>query len=241
MYAYHQKTCRLQNCLTSEPPTAKFRHTTPGSGKVLVTKHKPQPTSELFDPTYPGAHLPLNRRHFLAPRWISPHLTLYAFPKAFLTKPDAPYHEPYAPRPYPAPTTRRPEQRTADMSMQFIAFHSRVVLRPTVRTKIKRRLREAVRLIVTRGAAVEESRDGVPKLVFRAEDVGADKWIVPGACVLSIVTSPSPCRSFHGIWAKTRGAVCFMYLSFTHVLHGRLDVYGVADHHDVPYAVYGAT
>jgi len=123
--------------------------------------------------------------------------------------------------------------------MQFIAFNSRVVLRPTVRTKIKRRIREAVRLIVTRGAAVEESRDGVPKLMSRAEDVGADKWIVPGACVLSIVTSPSPCRLFHGIWAKSRGAV--FHLSFTHVLHGRLDIYGIADHHDVPYAVYGAT
>jgi hypothetical protein len=211
---------------------------------ALVIKHKPQPTSELFDPTYPGAHLPLNQRHSLALRWISLHLMLYAFPKAFLTKPDAPYLEPYAPRPYPAPTTRRLEQHPADMSMQFITFNSRIVLpllRPTVRSKIKRRLGEAVRLIVTRGAAVEESRDGVPKLVFRAEDVGADKWIVPGACVLSIVASPSPCRFFHGIWAKTRGAVCFMYLSFIHVLHGRLDVYGVADHHDVPYAVYGAT
>jgi hypothetical protein len=91
--------------------------------------------------------------------------------------------------------------------MQFIAFNSHVVLWPTVRTKIKRRLREAVRLIVTCGVAVEESHDGVPKLVFRAEDVSADKWIVPGASVLSIITSPSYCRAFHSILAKTRGAV----------------------------------
>jgi hypothetical protein len=146
---------------------------------VLVTKHKPQPTSELFDPTYPGAHLSLNKRQSLAPRWISQYLTLYAFPKAFLSKPDVPYSKPYKPRPYPEPA-RRPEQRSVDMSMQVVAFNSRVLLRPTVRTKIKRRLKEAVRLIVTRGAAVEESRKG-PKIVFRAEDVGADKWIVPGA------------------------------------------------------------
>jgi hypothetical protein len=66
------------------------------------------------------------------------------------------------------------------MSMQVVAFNSRVLLRPTVRTKIKRRLKEAVRLIITRGAAVEESRRGL-KIVFRAEGVGADKWIVPGA------------------------------------------------------------
>lgn len=67
------------------------------------------------------------------------------------------------------------------MSMQVIAFNSRVVIRPTMRTKIKRRLKEAVRLIVTRGAAVEESRGATLRVVFRPEDVGAEKWIVPGA------------------------------------------------------------
>ena len=66
------------------------------------------------------------------------------------------------------------------MSMQVVAFNSRVVLRPTVRTKIKRRLREAVKLIVTRGAAVEESLGAAPKVVFHPEDAGAEKWIVPG-------------------------------------------------------------
>ena len=66
-----------------------------------------------------------------------------------------------------------------DMSIQFLTYNSRVALRPTVCIKIKRRLRETVNLIVTRGAAVEESRKG-SKLVFRAEDVGAEKWIAPG-------------------------------------------------------------
>jgi hypothetical protein len=167
----------LTQHLTSEH--SKFRHTTPGSGLVLITKYKPQPTSELFDPTYPGAHLLLNQRHSLAPRWISPHFSLYAFPKAFLSKPDAPYPKPYEPRPYPA-VARKEQHRSADMSMQVVAFNTRVVLRQAVRTKIKRRLKEAIKLIVTRGAAVEESPGG-PKLVFRAEDVGADKWIIPGA------------------------------------------------------------
>ena len=163
----------------------KFRHTTPGSGLVLVTKHKPQPNSELFDPTYPGAHLSLGKRCSLAPRWVHPSLTLFAFPKAFLTKPEVPYSEPYISRPYPEPL-RRPEQRSVDMSMQVLAIKSRIVLKPVVRTKIKRRLKEAVRLIVTRGAAVEESRRGQKVVVFREEDVGADKWIVPGAYVACV-------------------------------------------------------
>jgi hypothetical protein len=65
------------------------------------------------------------------------------------------------------------------MLMQVLAFNSRGMLRPTVRLKIKRRLREVVDLIVTRGAAVDESRKG-PKVVFRAGNVGANKWIAPG-------------------------------------------------------------
>jgi len=38
------------------------------------------------------------------------------------------------------------------MSMQVVTFNSRVALRPTLRIKIKRRIKEVVRLIVTRGA-----------------------------------------------------------------------------------------
>jgi hypothetical protein len=185
---------------------------------VLITRHKPQLTSELFDPTYPGAHLSLNQRHSLAPRWISPHLSLYAFPKAFLTKPDVPYAKPYEPRPYPSLARKRPEQhRSADMSMQVVAFNTRVVLHHAVRTKIKRRLKEAIRLIVTRGAAVEKSPGG-PKLVFRAEDIGADKWITTGALQPTVLGQ-----------------------TFTDPFARRLDVYGAADHGDVPHAVCRAT
>ena len=95
--------------------------------------------------------------------------------------------------------------------MQVLAFKSRVVLRPSVRVKIKRRIKEAVKLIVTRGAAVEESRKG-PKVVFRAEDIGADKWIVPGVLLLllfhasnvfpydSLLTVAPGAGFFHADW-----------------------------------------
>jgi hypothetical protein len=186
----------------------------------LVTKHKPQPTSELFDSTYPGAHLSLDERRSLAPRWVSQHLILYAFPKAFLSRPDVPYSKPYKPRPYPEPPLC-PEQRSVDMSMQVVAFHSRIVLRPFVRTKIKRRLKEAVRLIITRGAAVEESRKG-PKIVFRAEDLGADKWIVPGKYMCHVPPYKLLNRGF------CLRVVC------------RLDVHRAPYDRDVPYALCGA-
>jgi len=110
------------------------------------------------------------------------------------------------------------KQRSADMSMQVVSFNARVVLRPAVRAKIKRRLKEAIRLIVTRGAAVEESGVG-PKLVFRVEDIGADKWIAPGECV-----------PLH----RNKMLLINFYAC-------RLDVYGIADHGVVPHAVCRAT
>ncbi|KAH8982369.1 hypothetical protein EDB86DRAFT_2971143 [Lactarius hatsudake] len=183
----------------SKAPTplksVNFRHTTPGSGVALVTNRKSHPTPELFDPSYPGADLPFCRRNALMLRWVSKHFNLYAFPKAFLSKPDAPYPLPYVPRPYPA-RPQQPEQRSADMSMQVIAFDSRLVLRPTLRTKVKRRIREAVRLIVTRGAAVEESCGATPRVVFRPEDVGAEKWIVPDWTYVALPTTEMFCMPF---------------------------------------------
>ncbi|KAH9080614.1 hypothetical protein EDB83DRAFT_2310804 [Lactarius deliciosus] len=46
------------------------------------------------------------------------------------------------------------------------ALASRVVLRPTLHTKIKHRIKEVVKLIVTRGIAVEESRGATPRVMF---------------------------------------------------------------------------
>jgi hypothetical protein len=53
------------------------------------------------------------------------------------------------------------------------------VLCPAVRAKIERRLKEAIRLIVKMVGGRGVAR--WPKLVFQTEDVGVDKWIVPGA------------------------------------------------------------
>ncbi|KAF8496865.1 hypothetical protein F5888DRAFT_1703209 [Russula emetica] len=207
----HRLRCReLRNIPKSPTPlkSVNFRHTTPGSAVVLVTKYAPQPTSALVDPTYPGAHLSLNQRRSLTPSWTSPHLTLHAYPKAFLSKPDVQYPEPFKLRPYPAPP-RKPEQSSADMSMQVLMLNSRVVLRSTVRMKIKRRLKEAVKLIVTRGAAVEESRKGL-KVVFRAEDVGADKWIAPDWTYVASPTSDLFRMSFAELVNSIRQALVFL-------------------------------
>jgi len=112
--------------------------------------------------------------------------------------------------------------------MQVLALNSRVVLRSSMRMKIKRRLREAVRLIVTRGAAVEEDSRKDPKVVFRAEDVGADKWIVPGVFLLLFFLS------------RPRRFVVVSSVFITHDwLSHRLDVCCFTHIRNIPHVVCG--
>ena len=86
----------------------------------------------------------------LAPCWVSKHFSLYVFPKAFLNKPDAPYILLYASQPY-LMCPQQPEQCHTNMSMQVAAFNSCVMLHLTWHTKIKHRIKEVVRVIITCG------------------------------------------------------------------------------------------
>ncbi|KAI9465567.1 hypothetical protein BJY52DRAFT_1209519 [Lactarius psammicola] len=49
--------------------------------------------------------------------------------------------------------------------------------------------RRPSRLVVTRGAVVEVSRGATPRVVFRPEDVSAEKWIVPGWAYIALPTA----------------------------------------------------
>ena len=71
---------------------------------------------------------------------------------------------------------RNSAARACRCKFSLSIFASDVSLPCALRIKSKYMLKEAVGFLVTllRGAGVEESRKA-PKLVFRAEDVGADK------------------------------------------------------------------
>ena len=79
---------------------------------------------------------------------------------------------------------------------------------------------EGAGLIVTRGAVVEESRRG-PKIVSGAKDVGADKWMVPGAYICACA-----------LFVITRG--------FCIRISCRLDLHRTPHNRDVQYAFHGA-
>jgi hypothetical protein len=132
-------------------------------------------TSELFDPTYPGAHLSLNRRQSLTPRCTIPHPTLYPFPKAFLSKPEVLYGKPYKLRPCASEEGPNSAARACRCRFSRSIAASNFALPCALKASVgSRRLSDSL-LRVARGS---RNRGTGPKLVFRAEDVGADKWIV---------------------------------------------------------------
>jgi hypothetical protein len=69
------------------------------------------------------------KRHALARRWVSKHFTLFAFPKAFLSKPDVTIFLAVRTAAVPGARSAARATRCVDMSMQVIAFNSRVVIR----------------------------------------------------------------------------------------------------------------
>ena len=114
--------------------------------------------------------------------------------------------------------------------MQFVAFNSRVVLWPAVRTKNKRGLREAVRLIhchALRGGR-PVARWGVEARVSRGGRCRGQVDNVRCVIPVPLYTPRSPLGVFfHGVLCERRGAVFLFFFFFAHVLHGRLDVYDI--------------
>ena len=106
-----------------------------------------------------------------------------------------------------------------DMSMQFVEFDCTSCPGPQC---ARRSSADSGR------PSGSSSRNGESKLVFRAEDVSTDKWIVPGACVLSHCTPLTlPSVFFSWVFWARKGCGVSLFL-FTHVFHRRLDVYGVS-------------
>lgn len=66
----------------------------------------------------------------------------------------------------------------AFMSLQAITAKATVHPSAVIRRKISRRIREAIKLIVTRGATADVELNHV---VFNGADIGEEKWILRGA------------------------------------------------------------
>jgi hypothetical protein len=116
-----------------------------------------------------------------------------------------PYGEQYKLRPYPASPRKAGTAEHGHVDAGSRVQSARRTLPHRGHQKASVGSRKLPDLLVTRGAGVEESRKKGLKLVFRAEGIGADKWIAPGVCVV-----PS---AFFGLAGQPVG-VCFAHDGF---------------------------
>ncbi|KAI0068660.1 hypothetical protein BV25DRAFT_1986245 [Artomyces pyxidatus] len=159
--------------------SVNFRLTTPGSGAILALHHGTQESSDLFDPKHPAANLPLAVRRNICPKWRHTAFNFFAFPKAFMSKPEIQYTAPYILTPYPEKDRDQSTLQQVNMSLGFLSSRSRLVLSSVIRHKIRRRIRTAISLVVTRGATAELDDKKNLRVIFNDADAGAEKWLVP--------------------------------------------------------------
>ncbi|KAI0048691.1 hypothetical protein FA95DRAFT_1605063 [Auriscalpium vulgare] len=190
------RTPQLKNLELSRLPklpkaarSVNFKRTTPGSSAILASHGARQERHEMLDPAHPAAHLPLIARQKLCPRWLAnSKLKLYGFPKAFLTKPAVRYSDPPFPL-QPFPESGLPTRRRPNVALGFVLMRNDVKLDAPLRFKIKRRIRAAAELIISRGAHAVEVPGGGWRVEFDARDAGAKRWLVPDWCYVARPTN----------------------------------------------------
>ncbi|VDB83743.1 unnamed protein product [Peniophora sp. CBMAI 1063] len=181
---------RLARCLdiarlpknTNNLTHVNTRATTPGSVYPLLYRDRRTPLKHMLDPTHTAAPLSISERHKLSPIWHSRYFDLQALPKAWLIKDEYPV----SPRGWdytPYPETRAKDMKGLDMSVVFSRRNDYIGEDKFVWSTVKRKLRTALQLIITRGARVQNlSTEGAaqaPLLVFDPLDANADRWVQP--------------------------------------------------------------
>ncbi|PFH51170.1 hypothetical protein AMATHDRAFT_3301 [Amanita thiersii Skay4041] len=187
------------------PISLTFVARAPGSVEVLLT---PFPSRNVVDPTHPAFTSQLERRAF--PHFRAPTITLKAYPLALLEKynwsrtSDLEFRdvangtepiEPSLPAPVKLPSALDPISNNSRIEMHLsVATSIRNTSKSAViRTSIARRVKYAIRLIVTRGAytklvTVKRVENGEQKTVKekivafndKEAEVRGCKWLLNG-------------------------------------------------------------
>ncbi|KAL5520767.1 hypothetical protein ACEPAF_2770 [Sanghuangporus sanghuang] len=161
----------------------RYKRTTPGNFTRLIAPaiERGRFSPEVVDPSHPWAKTPSYRYSRKLPIFFkSDVLVVHAYPKALLSPPPAP-------RPDVKEFTSRPTiydkdgkvkggSKTINMSLMHVIGKKNVHKFSAVRTRIKRRIKAAVNLIVTRDADVRTVK-GKQVVVSNETDDG-EKWIL---------------------------------------------------------------
>ncbi|EJF61780.1 hypothetical protein DICSQDRAFT_136296 [Dichomitus squalens LYAD-421 SS1] len=182
----------------------KFKRTTPGSITYVVTSNRPPYPKRVLDPTHPALHLKPSQYANAFPWRAYPGFGLRALPKSLLDKPSVPFPDPpfsvQPPRSVTLDsgqawdddggsdatsenrwvakgTVKWAEEERWRISMSLVDVVAKGVGGRVVRVKVLNKLKNAIALVVTRGADVEEGADGAKRIVFREREAGSG-WVL---------------------------------------------------------------
>ena len=213
----------------------QFRNTTPGTLTNVLPYRSHKPT-EIVDSSHPAAKLHRSTYNALFPKFQSPHITIRAFPKALLTKPDVVWPNP----PYKAAAQvkwakqvdafkratddTKPEfvnlkSGSLDMSIACIVSKKAIHKSAVIRKQILRRLKSTMGLIVVRDADARElEKTGDSASSKFVLDVGKSEkmnnWILP---------SMSSMHSFSdGVWMILK---TILLIDWTYIIIPTLSIY----------------
>ncbi|KAL5514719.1 hypothetical protein ACEPAG_2035 [Sanghuangporus baumii] len=160
----------------------RYKRTTPGNFTRLIA-----PASErgwyspaVIDPSHPWAKIPSYKYSRKLPVFYKTGvLVLHAYPKALLSPPAVPRPDVKS---APEPTVYRKDgkikgrSKAINMSLMHVIGKKNVHKFSVVRSRIKRRIKAAVNLIVTRDASVRTVRGKQVVVSYETDD--GEKWIL---------------------------------------------------------------
>ncbi|KDQ20441.1 hypothetical protein BOTBODRAFT_61585 [Botryobasidium botryosum FD-172 SS1] len=174
-----------------------FKHTAAGSSEGALNRQK----SARVDPSHPAVGNPAAR----LPNVTTPLFQLRAVPQALLQRfSSSSARAPSKPLP-PRPFVRLPHLEKKKATMTMFSFIGKKSLHKSacIRYKIKLRMKEALRLVVTRGAQVNSEGH----IILDDNDVGESRWILQGWAYFFIPTLEMYKHPLPGIISHVRNAL----------------------------------
>ncbi|KAI0752858.1 hypothetical protein C8Q80DRAFT_480257 [Daedaleopsis nitida] len=158
--------------------SVKFKRTTPGTIGFISRANKPPSIHRVLDPKHPALRYTPAQFAKAFPWRTYPGFAFRAVPKGLLEKPANLFPNP----PFAFAPLRTAEGQQNDgecdwVSMSLMDVGGKIEGRRVVQVKVLNKLKNAISLVATRGADVEEGEGRAQRMVFRPERLGAD-WVM---------------------------------------------------------------
>ncbi|KEP53459.1 hypothetical protein V565_030880 [Rhizoctonia solani 123E] len=142
-----------------------------------ILNHEPIKSGARIDPTHPAAAL--SDKSFRAPYATQDYFSTRAYPNAMLKRLGVLIQPNGRFKPRPPPEREFPifKQKRIKFAKTYVVPIKSTHKSGVVRVRLKRKLNEAIRLVVTRGADADHQTN---KLTFKPSDALESKWLLRG-------------------------------------------------------------